>query len=120
MGPWAQDSTRRPFRPPVGPIRKALGRIFGGLWRSLKALAGLMFVLLLGSGGTLLVVCTVLVRAAFASIFLWLGWNHGIVPLAGPASMPWTMAFWCSVLVAGVALPFARTGATATMTQETE
>lgn len=108
MGAWDRE---RPFRPAPGPVRKALGWLLAGLWWLLRALVRLLLALLLGGGvlggSTLLVVLLVLVRAAFASIFVWLGWNHGVAVMTAQAQVPWTTAFWCSVAVAGVALPFA-------------
>lgn len=103
----AKSAWATPYRtqnPAVVGLRR-LGSFIARVPRLFLAL--LVGGTLLG-GGVLLAVVGAFISAAFASIFVWLGWNHGVIAASGGAigPMTWPTAFWCAVGVAGVALPF--------------
>lgn len=104
----ATSAWATPYRP-QNPAVVGLRRLGSFIARVAKLCLTLLVSGTLLGGGVLVLVMRTLVRAAFASIFVWLGWNHGIIAVSNGAigPMAWPTAFWCAVGVAGVALPFA-------------
>lgn len=73
-----------------------LGWPFRTLWWLIKAAAGVIV------GGILVVpnvFLVVILKTLFCSLFVWQGWNRGLVDAVGLHPIGWTTAFWCSLML---------------------
>ena len=87
------------FRDTGSRIAGVLGWPFRALWWLIKAALAILIGGIAGGAGLSLAVLGIVLKTLFCSLFVWQGWNRGLVDAAGLHPIGWTTAFWCSLVL---------------------